>query len=106
VVGPESVLVRSIVQAILREHPDAWVFKVHGSPYQMAGVPDLLVCIHGRLVAIEVKMPRPGESLAAALDRATPGQRHQIARIRKAGGSAGVVTSVTGVARLIEDALP
>ena len=35
-----------------------WVVKVHGSPYQDKGTPDLLACYKGFFVAIEVKTPR------------------------------------------------
>ena len=33
----------------------AWVLKVWGNPFMRAGVPDILVCLRGRFVAIEVK---------------------------------------------------
>jgi hypothetical protein len=32
-------------------------FKIHGGPYQQAGLPDLLCTIKGRTVWIEVKLP-------------------------------------------------
>ena len=35
----------------------AFVFKVHGGPTMMAGLPDLIACVDGRFVGIEVKMP-------------------------------------------------
>ena len=71
----------------------AWCFKVHGSPYQRAGVPDLLCCHKGRFYAFEVK--RPGE-------RATPIQAHELEQIRAAGGEAAVVTSVEDVRIFVE----
>jgi hypothetical protein len=33
----------------------AWVFRVHGHLGQQRGIPDTLACLHGRLVAVEVK---------------------------------------------------
>jgi len=90
----ERALTDAIVKAIKRAHPDAWVFKVHGHPGQMVGVPDLLVCHRGRLVGLEVKLPQPGESAAHAVGRATPIQLAQLLAIRRAGGLAAVVLSV------------
>lgn len=92
--GPESVLVASIVTAVKAHWPDAWTFKVHGNPLQEAGVPDLLVCIDGRLIALEVKAARPGETAQHARGRTTMRQQVQLARINKAGGTADTVTSV------------
>ena len=63
----------------------AWVFNVHGSPYQQAGVPDLLVGYKGRFYAMEVK--RPGMSLS-------PVQTKVIEEIRASGCIAGRVESI------------
>lgn len=89
----ETPLVHAIVKAILREYPDAWTFKVHGSPYQRAGVPDLLVCVHGSLFGFEVKHQKPDESEQHARGRATLLQRNEIRDIRQAGGYAAVILS-------------
>lgn len=64
----------------------AWSLKVHGHLGQRAGVPDVLACLRGRLVAIEVK--RPG-------GRLSPQQRRELLAIAAAGGVALVVTDVT-----------
>lgn len=100
----ESTLVTAIKRAILKNYPDAWVLKVVGSPQQESGVPDLLVCVQGRLVGLEVKRQRPGESAAYARGRATPIQLAQLARIRAAGGIAGVVLSAEEAMALIMQA--
>ena len=34
-----------------------WYFKVWGGGFQKAGIPDLICCINGHFVAIEVKGP-------------------------------------------------
>ena len=49
----------SIVAAIVRAAKQAgwWVLKIHGGPYQLAGVPDLLCLRDGRAVFLEVKQP-------------------------------------------------
>lgn len=101
----EGKLVVEIVKAVHKKYPSAWIFKVVGSPYQMTGVPDLLVCVHGLLCGIEVKFPQPSESIEHARSRATPGQRVQIARINEAGGIAGVAVSVDEAMEIIERGL-
>lgn len=89
----ETALVTQIVTAINRAYPLAWTFKVHGSPMQMIGVPDLLVVVDGLLFAFEVKHRKPGESAEHAYGRATPQQRLQISRLQRAGAIAHVVLS-------------
>ena len=101
----ESQLVEEIVAEVRRRWPHAWVFKVVGSPYQMSGVPDLLICVNGVLVGAEVKFPRPGESRLATLGRASKLQQVQIKRINRSGGLASVVTSTSETVDLIERAL-
>jgi hypothetical protein len=100
----EAGLVWAITKAIRKNCPDCWVFKVHGSPYQMAGVPDLLLCVGGVLVGLEVKFQRPGESIAHAVGRTTPQQQEQIARINRSGGMAATVTTVAEALGLIDRA--
>jgi hypothetical protein len=101
----ESKLVEAIVKAVRKKYPEVWSFNVHGGPMQMAGVPDLLFCIEGLLIGAEAKNPGPSESLEHARNRATSLQRMQIRNIIKAGGMAGVVTSVEETLDLIERAL-
>lgn len=66
--------------------------KIHGGPYQSAGIPDIIGCIGGRFVALEVKVPG---------NKATRLQELVISRIRVAGGIAGVVTSVEEAMRVL-----
>ena len=59
--------------------------KIHGGPYQLAGVPDLLCLQHGRAVFLEVK--QPGK-------KATEIQRRRMNEIETQGGAVcHVVTS-------------
>jgi hypothetical protein len=97
----ETGLVSEIVRAVHDRFPGSFGFKVHGGPFQVAGLPDLMFCIGGWFIGLEVKFQRPGESVEAALARTTPLQSAQIARIRSAGGVAAVVTSVQQALDLI-----
>lgn len=101
----EKGLQKAIEKEVARRYPDVWVFHPVGSPYQATGVPDLLLCVKGQLVGMEVKFPRPGETRAHALSRATARQWSQIERIRKARGVADVVLSVEQAMDLIGEVI-
>jgi len=82
------------IQADIVKHlraSGAWVFKVHGGPLQLKGVPDLVGCWNGVMFALEVK--KPGERLTAI-------QAHIIEQIKAAGGVAGRVECVADVEAL------
>lgn len=82
---PESLLVKKI-KAMLDSH-GALAIKVHGGPYQQAGIPDLLVCLHGNFIGLEVKVPERRNTL-------TKLQQQTLDEIKRAGGISAVVTSV------------
>lgn len=60
----------------------------------LAGRPDLVACVQGRFVALELK--RPG-------GRPTPLQLRRLDEVRAAGGIAAVVHSVEDALRTIEE---
>lgn len=70
-----------------------WVVKVHGSPYQDRGTPDLLVCYKGFFIAIEVKTPRGA---------AKPEQEAAQRDIITAGGYALITHQVKEVADVLD----
>lgn len=88
----ESSIVASIVR--LAKTAGWWVMKVHGGPYQMSGVPDLLCIKGGRTLFLEVK--QPGK-------HPTEIQRRRMDEIETVGGaSCYVVTSREQAARYLE----
>lgn len=72
----------------------AYYLKVHGSMYQPAGTPDILACINGQFVGIEVK--RPGGGTVSAL------QQSKLKKIENAGGVAVVARSVEDVSAMLK----
>lgn len=50
---------RDIVAAIVRSAKKQgwWTMKIHGGPYQPAGIPDLLLVKNGQAFFLEVKQP-------------------------------------------------
>jgi Holliday junction resolvase len=78
-------LERSIVKKTieeLRKRGGFWI-KVHGSPFQMAGIPDIIGCYRGRFIAFEVKRDATGKPTAL--------QDYTMKKIREAGGMASLI---------------
>ena len=78
----ESSLTKSIMRK-LRSKGGFWI-KIHGGPFQVLGIPDIIGCYRGRFCAFEVK--RPGRDLTRI-------QAATIQMIKKAGGLALMITS-------------
>lgn len=76
--------------------PEVWVLKVVGSAIQASGVPDILMCINGRFVAVELKRP-DGKGRVSDIQKA------QTERIQRAGGVAVVVNSFEGFKEVVND---
>lgn len=90
--GPEKLVEKNIISFL--ESKGAFVWKVHGSMYQPAGMPDICCCFPdkngiGRYLAIEVKRPKGG--VVSEL------QKSKIRQIKNANGIAFVARSVEDV---------
>lgn len=72
-----------------------WFFKVHGSIFQPSGIPDILACINGKFVAIEVKRSKGGI--------VSPLQKAQIEKIKENGGIAGVANSMEEFLEILKE---
>jgi len=89
------MLEKDITAAIMRylkTVPGCFAWKEHVGMYGTAGIPDIICCYHGRLVAFEVKTP---EGRLSKLQEVT------IAKIIAAGGVAHKVTSVAEVKEIL-----
>lgn len=82
---PESLLTRAILKAFKAQ--GIFCFKVHGNMYQAAGLPDIICCVEGVFVGLEVKM-------AYRRNKLTELQRLAGEQIMQAGGRFKVVSSV------------
>jgi Holliday junction resolvase len=71
-------------------------FKVHGSQYMMAGLPDIVGVCHGQFFAFETKMEK---------GKASKIQRLIHRKIKAAGGVVSVIRSSQEAIDLIEEAL-
>lgn len=80
----ESRLSSKIQSALKAE---GWFcFKVHGSQYMMAGLPDIIVCAEGLFIGLETKLPETRNNTSLRQD-------YVHGKIRGAGGTAEVVCS-------------
>ena len=50
----ESAYQKKVIN-FLKTLPNTWVVNIWGGGFMRAGIPDLLVCINGKFVAIELK---------------------------------------------------
>lgn len=81
----ETDLTRQFINELKKQSPTIWAFKVHGDPMQKRGVPDNILCCHGKFLAIEFKIDR------GKID-VSPLQQYEMEKIFKAGGVAVVVS--------------
>jgi Holliday junction resolvase len=79
-VGPEKRFENKI-KAMLDEH-GAWYVKYFANRNTRSGIPDILACVNGEFLGIEVKSDS---------GHPTDLQLHHVEKIRKAGGLAFVV---------------
>lgn len=69
------------IKAYLKQQ-GAWHVKYFANAYTRSGVPDLICCVNGKFLAIEVK---------AEHGRVSELQNYQIEQIKKSGGKALIV---------------
>jgi len=89
-VQPETRIVRKIKEYLTEE--GIFHFKVWGNEHMMAGLPDLICCVNGLFVGMEVKTEE-GDTTARQV------YVHQ--RIRQSLGIVGVVRSVSDAENLV-----
>ncbi|MDU1348298.1 VRR-NUC domain-containing protein [uncultured Clostridium sp.] len=65
------------IKKFLNSIPNTWFYKNWSGPYSKAGIPDIIACVNGQFVAIEVK---------ASNGRASELQKRNIRLIRESGG--------------------
>lgn len=90
----ESEITKSILK-YLKTLPRCFFWKEHGGIYGTSGIPDIIVCIDGRFIALEVKTQK---------GKTTPLQNATIRKIRSSGGFAFVVRSVEEAKNAIDSA--
>lgn len=74
---PEGAVKNWIKEQIKKKYPEAYIYVTHIGQYGKRGVPDLVMCIRGLFVCIEVK---------TVLGKLTAIQEKEGRRIEEAGG--------------------
>ena len=93
---PESKLSRKIMDRLRLE--GYFCFKVHGSEFMMAGLPDIIVCAEGRFIGLETKLP-------STRGNVSPRQAYVHSQIQNAGGIATVVCSPQEALDVVQEVL-
>ena len=91
---PEGRVKTKIKQFLKKQ--GVYFFSPIGGPYSTQGVPDIICCVQGYFLAIEVKAPGREKQV-------TDLQWHNIKAINEAGGRAIVATSVEQVENVFEE---
>ena len=94
--GPEARLQKKIKGALEDNFEGSFWFIVHGGPYQAKGIPDIIGCINGKFIGIEVKIPGREKKLTVI-------QARIIKLINQAGGLAFMTTSVEQALKTIKE---
>jgi len=79
---PEGAVKNWIKKEILSKYPNSYIYVTHVGQYGKRGVPDLVMCIKGLFVTVEVKTLN---------GKVTELQALECRRIEKAGGIAIVI---------------
>jgi hypothetical protein len=88
-VQPEKKLTDKIIAALRKE--GAFAVKIHGGTFQSRGLSDIVSCLDGFFISLEVKVP--GKDL----------QRKKLWQIYDAGGVGMMVTSVEQALGVVRD---
>jgi len=92
----EANLSRKIMERLRLE--GYFCFKVHGSEFMMAGLPDIIVCARGYFIGLETKLPESRTNVS-------PRQRLVHTQIESAGGTAKVVCSPDEAVKVVMETL-
>lgn len=92
---PESRIVQQVVNALHREVGGYWI-KIHGSPFQTRGIPDIIGCCEGKFFGLEIKQPGKEHTL-------TDYQKYNIGMIEDKGkGVAAMITTAEEAVTLVK----
>jgi len=88
----ESQLKEKVIRYIRKSYPSAWLYK--SADRWTSGIPDLIICINGKFMAIELKVGK---------NKPTRIQQYVLKKIEKAGGQSGVCRSITEVKKFLNE---
>lgn len=74
---------------------EAWVLKVAGSASQRSGVPDMIICLKGKFIALEFKR-EDGSG------KASENQLIEISKIKNSGGVSCIVSNLEDIKNILD----
>jgi len=90
----ETTLKSNVLKLIKKHYKDAFIYKA--ADRFTSGIPDLLMCIDGKFIAIELKVKG---------NHTTPIQDYTLERILDAGGRTAVCYSTTEVMQFLKEVI-
>ena len=90
----EKNVVKNIMNTLDKHYP-GFYFKVHGGPYQVSGIPDIIGLHRGQFIGIEVKRPKGSHGPSKK-------QLQIITKINAAGGIAFVADNPEDVLKELD----
>ena len=92
----EVQLVKNILKKLrsTTQQEGLWI-KIHGGPFQVVGLPDIIGLYKGRFYGFEIKLPGKEDTLTAV-------QQYYIDRINNCGGVSLMATSVREVIQALK----
>lgn len=94
---PESQLTNRIRIVLEAKVGGLWL-KIHGSAYQVGGIPDLIGIVNGHFFGLEVKMPGKDDTV-------TRKQQWFLEQIRQHGGTSAVVMNPKEALAIVREVL-
>ena len=88
--------IQAEIIAWVKKQDRCWICKYQAGPYSGTGIPDLLLCVAGRFVALEVKQKS---------GRVTPIQREVMRTMTLAGAICEVVHSLSEAKEVVNEQL-
>lgn len=88
----EAQIQRKLMQVLAVNWPDAYIRKIAQGYYSHGGIPDILMCVEGKFIAIEVKTDK---------GHVTKLQSRELTQIMQARGMAFVCYGLDDIGRII-----
>ena len=92
----ESKEQKDVIDWVMRKE-NVWLVKFTATVFSKKGIPDLILCVNGRFVGIEMKRPKGGVR--------SPLQKREREKILKSGGICEFCETAVAAKRLIQEVL-
>ena len=94
-VPKEAYYQKKVIDELKKQFPDAYIAKIAQGMYSQGGIPDVMFILEGHFFGFEIKRPIFGKISKL--------QEVAVARIRRSGGTAAVVSWPEDAAEIIKN---